>query len=263
MMATRDYIDKHGKPVAFYSDKHAVFRVSQAETRRTGMTQFGRALHDLNIDLICANSSQAKGRVERANLTLQDRLVKEMRLENISGIDNANAWLETFISDFNRRFGRPATYPKNLHRTVSESGQELDDIFAWQTLRTLSKSLTFQYDKILYLVEPTEENSRIAGEKIIAFDYPDGTLAFRHGSRILEYQMFDKLECISQGRIVDNKRLGAVLKLAQEKQDELEAAVKRKRSRHMPKRRAQVQEQLRAINPVLADPSLFKSSLKK
>lgn len=263
MMATRDYIDKHGKPVAFYSDKHAVFRVSQAGTRRTGMTQFGRALHDLNIDLICANSSQAKGRVERANLTLQDRLVKEMRLENITGIDNANAWLETFISDFNRRFAGPAKYPKNLHRTVSESSPELDDIFAWQTLRTLSKSLTFQYDKILYLVEPTEVNSRIAGEKILAFDYPDGTLAFRHGSRILEYQMFDKLECISQGRIVDNKRLGAVLKLAQEKQDELEAAGKRKRSQSMPKRRAQIQAQLRAINPVLAEPSLIKSSQKK
>lgn len=138
MMATRDYIDKHGKPVAFYSDKHAVFRVSQAETRRTVMPQFGRVLHDLNIDLICANSSQAKGRVERANLTLQDRLVKEMRLENITEIDNANAWLETFISDFNRRFARPAKYPKNLHRTVSESSPELDDIFAWQTLRKLS-----------------------------------------------------------------------------------------------------------------------------
>jgi len=81
MLATREYLDKHGKPVAFYSDKHAVFRVSQAETRRTGMTQFGRALHDLNIELICANSSQAKGRIERANLTLQDRLIKEMRLE--------------------------------------------------------------------------------------------------------------------------------------------------------------------------------------
>ncbi|MGC1072786.1 ISNCY family transposase [Pantoea agglomerans] len=143
MVATRDYIDKHGKPVAFYSDKHTVFRVSQAETRRTGVTQFGRALHDLNIELICANSSQAKGRVERANLTLQDRLVKEMRLENISGIDNANAWLETFISDFNRRFGRPATYPKNLHRPVSETRAELDNIFAWQTLRTLSTSLRF------------------------------------------------------------------------------------------------------------------------
>lgn len=80
MLATREYVDKHGKPVAFYSDKHAVFRVSQAETRRTGMTQFGRALHDLNIELICANRSQAKGRVERANLTLQDRLIKESPL---------------------------------------------------------------------------------------------------------------------------------------------------------------------------------------
>lgn len=130
MVATRDYIEKHGKPVAFYSDKHAVFRVSQTETRRTGITQFGRALHDLNIDLICANSSQAKGRVERANLTLQDRLVKEMRLENITGIDGTNAWIETFINDFNRRFARPPKYPKNLHRTVLESHLELDDIFA-------------------------------------------------------------------------------------------------------------------------------------
>lgn len=263
MLATREYVDKHGKPVAFYSDKHAVFRVSQAETRRTGMTQFGRALHDLNIELICVNSSQAKGRVERANLTLQDRLIKEMRLENISGIDAANAWLDVFIRDFNSRFARPATYPKDLHRPVSENRSELDDIFAWQTLRTLSKSLTFQYDKMLYLVEPSEENAHIAGEKILAFDYPDGTLAFRYGNRTLKYQVFDKLACIDQGRIVDNKRLGAVLKLAQEKQDELETAGKRNRSQHMPKRRAQVQEQLRAMNPVLADPTLFKPSLKR
>lgn len=63
MLATREYLEKHGKPVAFYSDKHAVFRVSQAENRRTGTTQFGRVLHDLNIELICANSSQAKGRI--------------------------------------------------------------------------------------------------------------------------------------------------------------------------------------------------------
>ena len=263
MLATREYVDKHGKPVAFYSDKYAVFRVSQAETRRTGMTQFGRALHDLNIELICANSSQAKGRVERANLTLQDRLIKEMRLENISGIEAANAWLDVFIRDFNRRFARPATYPKDLHRPVSENRTELDDIFAWQTLRTLSKAMTFQYDKMLYLVEPSEENTHIAGEKILAFDYPDGTLAFRYGNRTLKYQVFDKLACIDQGRIVDNTRLGAVLKLAQEKQDELETAGKRNRSQHMPRRQAQVQEQLRAMNPVLADPTLFKPSLKR
>ncbi|MCY0458485.1 transposase, partial [Klebsiella pneumoniae] len=92
IMATRQYIDKHGKPVAFYSDKHAVFRVSGPESRRTGTTQFGRALRELAIELICANSSQAKGRVERVNKTLQDRLIKEMRLQNISSVAEANQW---------------------------------------------------------------------------------------------------------------------------------------------------------------------------
>ncbi len=101
--------------------------------------------------------------------------------------------------------------PKDLHRPVSESNEELDDIFAWQELRKLSKTLTFRYDKMIYLVEPTEENTRIAGEKITVYDYPDGTLAFKYGYRSLKYQVFDKLECLDQGQIVDNKRLGAVL----------------------------------------------------
>jgi hypothetical protein len=265
MLATREYIDKHGKPVAFYSDKHAVFRVSQAESRRTGTTQFGRVLHDLNIELICANSSQAKGRVERANLTLQDRLIKEMRLESISSIEEANVWLDSFILDFNRRFAKAPKYPKNLHRPVNEQPAELDDIFAWQELRTLSKSLTFQYDKMLYLVEPTEENTRIAGEKIMVYDYPDGTLGFKYGYRMLTYQVFDKLAIVDQGAIVDNKRLGAVLKLAQAQQDERDRDGQRERSKKMPKRRAQarLQEQLRAINPVLANPEEFRASLKR
>ncbi|HHL9303720.1 TPA: ISNCY family transposase, partial [Escherichia coli] len=128
MMATRQYIDKHGKPVAFYSDKHAVFKVNGQESRRAGTTQFGRALRELAIELICANSSQAKGRVERVNKTLQDRLIKEMRLQNICSIAQANQWIENFISDFNRRFSRPAKYPKDLHRPVIQCSQELDDI---------------------------------------------------------------------------------------------------------------------------------------
>jgi transposase len=90
--ATRTYLEQYGKPVAFYSDKHATFRVNKVgATQGDGMTQFGRALHQLNIDIICANAPQAKGRVERANGTLQDRLVKEMRLEGISTMEAANA----------------------------------------------------------------------------------------------------------------------------------------------------------------------------
>ena len=265
MMATRQYIDKHGKPVAFYSDKHAVFKVNGQESRRAGTTQFGRALRELAIELICANSSQAKGRVERVNKTLQDRLIKEMRLQNICSIAQANQWIENFISDFNRRFSRPAKYPKDLHRPVIQCSQELDDIFAWHELRTLSKALTFQYDKIMYIVEPTEENTRIAGEKITVFDYPDGSIAFRHLHRSLYCRVFDKLACIDQGAVVDNKRLGAVLRLAQQKQDELEEEGKRMRSQKMPRRSAQkrVLEELRAINPVLASPQDFIPSLKR
>lgn len=130
MLATREYIEQHGKPVSLYSDKHAIFRVSGPENRNTTVTQFGRVLYDLAIELICANSSEAKGRVERANQTLQDRLIKEMRLEGITGIEAANAWLATFIADFNRRFSRPAWFPKDLHRPVQESPDELRDIFA-------------------------------------------------------------------------------------------------------------------------------------
>ncbi|WP_441301333.1 ISNCY family transposase [Burkholderia sp. S-53] len=74
--ATRAYIERHGKPVAFYSDKASVFRSTTASKTGSSVTHFGRAMYELNIDTFCANSSSAKGRVERAHLTLQDRLVK-------------------------------------------------------------------------------------------------------------------------------------------------------------------------------------------
>ncbi len=265
MLATREYIEKHGKPLAFYSDKQGVFRVNHPNGATTGTTQFGRVLHDIGVELICANSPQAKGRVERANKTLQDRLIKEMRLEGISNIEEANVWLEGFVGDFNQRFAQAPRYPKNLHRPVTEYREEIDDIFSWQETRKLTKALTFRYDKMIYLVEPTEENSRLAGENIQVYDYPDGTLAFKYGHRSLRYQVFDKLECIDQGQIVDNKRLGTVLKLAQDKMDDLERQGKRDRSQRMPKRRAQarIQEQLRAINPILVNPEEFRASLLK
>ena len=82
--ALRGYLNDHGCPVAFYSDKHSVFRATNPNTEgEQSMTQFGRALAELNIEILCAHSSQAKGRVERANRTLQDRLVKELRLAGL------------------------------------------------------------------------------------------------------------------------------------------------------------------------------------
>ncbi|HDM8234129.1 TPA: ISNCY family transposase, partial [Vibrio campbellii] len=231
MLTTREYLNEHGKPVAFYSDKHSIFRVNQEKQKQVGQTQYARVLKELGIELICANSSQAKGRVERVNLTLQDRLIKEMRLQGINTIEEANAWLPYFIADFNRRFAKPAMYPKNMHRKVRETQQELDDIFSWQEIRKLSKSLTFQYDKVVYLIEPTEENSRLVHEHVKVLDYPNGDIAIVYGHRKLEFKIFDKLEHVQQTQIVDNKRLGQVLKFAQQQQEEFERQQKRTRSK--------------------------------
>ncbi len=103
-----------------------VFRVNKTMERRQGMTQFGRALYELNIEIICANSSQAKGRVERANGTLQDRLVKEMRLRGISTMAAGNAFLPTFMADYNARFAKAPRNPKNMHRPLA-AHDDLDD----------------------------------------------------------------------------------------------------------------------------------------
>jgi len=108
------YLAAHGKPVALYSDKFSVFRVNannyEEKTFGKGITQFGRACFELNIDTWCANSSQAKGRVERANLTLQDRLVKEMRLRGINTQEAANAYAPSFIADFTRSPGNGPSF---------------------------------------------------------------------------------------------------------------------------------------------------------
>ncbi len=87
MPATREYIEKRGEPLAFYSDKHGVFRVNHPNVATTGTTPFGWVLHDISVELICANSPQAKGRVERANKMRQDSLIKEMRPEGIRSIE--------------------------------------------------------------------------------------------------------------------------------------------------------------------------------
>jgi hypothetical protein len=131
--ATRAYLERYGKPVAFYSDKHGVFRVNRKDAiGGDGMTQFGRALHALNIDIICANSSQAKGRVERANGTLQDRLVKEMRLSGIDTIAAGNAFLPAFMEKYNARFAKAPFDDRDVHRTLVAGHDDLDDAFAWK-----------------------------------------------------------------------------------------------------------------------------------
>ncbi len=213
--ATRAYLERHGKPMAFYSDKASVFRVNKPDASGgDGHTQFARAMFELNIEGICANSSQAKGRVERTHLTLQDRLVKELRLRNISSIDAANLYMPEFIADHNRRFAKPPKNSHDAHRPLRiEDNLEL--IFTWREPRCVSKSLTIQYDKMLYLLEDTPAHRELSGHYIEVYHYPDGRIEPRANGAVLAHTLFDRLSEIDQGAIVDNKRLGHVLQMAQ------------------------------------------------
>src|SRR5215472_2156425 len=216
--AARAYLEAWGKPVAFYSDKHGVFGVNRpGALGGDGMTQFGRALHALNIDIICVNSSPAKGRVERANKTLQDRLVKELRLAGAATLAEGNALLPAFIADYNARFAKAPANDKDLHRPL-RAGDDLDDAFAWKEERTLSQALTLQYDKVVFILEPSEQAKAAIGKRVTVVDYPDGRLAIRYRGIDLAYRTFDKVRQISQAAIVENKQLGAALAFTREKQ---------------------------------------------
>ncbi|WP_336044194.1 ISNCY family transposase [Klebsiella michiganensis] len=220
--ATRRYIEKHGKPLTLYSDKAGVFRVNNKHaTSGDGHTQFGRAMHELNIQTICAETSSAKGRVERAHLTLQDRLVKELRLQNVSSMEDANAFTEEYIADYNRRFGKIPRHDYDVHRQL-EHDEDLDTILTVRELRKVSKSLTVQYDKMLYLIEDSDLSRRAIGKYINVYHYPDGKKELRLNGVALPYSTYDRLSEIDQGEIIDNKRLGRALEfiqIIQEKRD--------------------------------------------
>jgi len=212
--ATRQYLDTYGKPVAIYSDKASVFHCNNpASTPGKGVTQYGRAMFELNIDTWCANSSQAKGRVERANLTLQDRLVKELRLRHIDTKEAANAYAPHFMADFNGRFGKVPKSAFNAHRPLRDD-EDLDLILTSRVPRRVSNSLTVQYDRVIYMLADTVENRSLIHKYLDVFEYPDGRIEIRVNGAALPYVEYDRLSQIDQGAEIDNKRLSHALQLA-------------------------------------------------
>jgi len=218
--ALAKYLAAHGKPVSFYSDKFSVFYVkNRSSTAGKGVTQFGRAVYELNIEAFCANTSQAKGRVERANLTLQDRLVKELRLREINSKEAANAYAPSFIADFNRRFAKPPKSDHDAHRPVRED-EDLRQILAYRVPRKISNALTVQYDRVMYLLDDTAANRRLIGQYIEVVEFPDGVIEVQADGVSLPYKEYDRITQIDQGAEVENKRLSAALAVARIMQEQ-------------------------------------------
>lgn len=215
------YLKRHGAPVAFYSDKHSVFRVAKKDAKGgQGMTQFGRALCELNIEILCANSSQAKGRVERMNRTLQDRLVKELRLAGICDMEAGNAFLPGFMEDYNARFAIAPARSDDLHRSINLAPDRLTEILCKREQRYVGSQLTFSFERKRIMLEETEVTRGLVGRYVETYAYADGRLDVRWKGYSLPYRMFDKDQRVTHAAITENKRLGDVLAYIKERQDQ-------------------------------------------
>ncbi len=214
------YLTTHGCPTAFYSDKHTVFRVNRPDAKGgSGMTQFGRALAELNIEILCANSSQAKGRVERANRTLQDRLVKELRLAGICDMSTGNAFLPGFVEQFNEKFSVPAVKTENVHRRLNVQASRLADILCHREQRHVGQQLALAYDRRQIILERSEIADKLAGQYVEIYDFADRPLEVRWKGHSLPYRVFSKDQRVSHTAIVENKRLSHALATVKAQQD--------------------------------------------
>ena len=215
------YLRDYGAPVAFYSDKHSVFRVAKKDAKGgQGMTQFGRALCELNIEILCANSSQAKGRVERMNRTLQDWLVKELRLVGIADMAAGNAFLPGFMEDYNARFAIAPARSEDLHRPLNLAPDRLTEILCKREQRYVGAQLTFSFERQRIMLQETEVTRGLVGRYVETYAYADGRLDVRWKGHSLPYTVFDKDQRVTHAAITENKRLGDVLAYIKERQDQ-------------------------------------------
>jgi transposase len=184
----REHVLAHGLPLALYSDRHSIFRVNAKEVESDdGLTEFGRVSARLGIEQICATTPQAKGRVERANQTLQDRLIKELRLAGISDIAAAQVFLPGFMARHNARFAVAPRDPDDAHRSWRGGIDALDAALARHADRTLSKALTFSAGGAVHCIKTAGPGIALRGARVTVRHYLDGRMDVVFKDRILPY----------------------------------------------------------------------------
>jgi len=188
MDSMKRYITRYGIPKSVYLDKHSTYKspaeptIEEQLAGQQPMSQFERSLDELEIEVIHANSPQAKGRVERLFRTLQDRLVKEMRLKGIKNVDEANEFLKTYLPKHNRKFRKSAASEADLHRPALHS-RELDRILCIKEDRTVRNDFTIAYNGMLYQIEKATR-----AKKVVIEERLDGTLHITYNGQDLEYR---------------------------------------------------------------------------
>jgi hypothetical protein len=189
----REYIERYGLPLALYSDKHSVFRINRVEPQSSrGLTQFGRAVSALGIELIYANSPEAKGKVEKKNSDLQRRLIKEMELDGITNTEDANnGYLDKFTERFNKRFERSAKNPLDAHATI-ENTEALDLHFTLQEPRVLSKNYTLSYKGQIIKLKKPNTVKKLYQAQVIVCEAESGEITVLLNGQSLYYEVYNK-----------------------------------------------------------------------
>lgn len=204
---TMSYLDKHGRPRALYADRGRVYKVNNSKDGKPRATQFMRMLKELDIELINAYCAQAKGRVERLFKTLQDRLVKELELQKIETIDEANKFLqEVYIDLFNKKFRKQPRADVNLHRSLE--GYDLNSIFCIKENRILNNDRTISYKNRWFLIQKKQPVQLHKKSQIVVCQHLDGTISLRAQGKKLDYKEIVKMPHVEkhhQIKPIENK----------------------------------------------------------
>jgi transcriptional regulator with XRE-family HTH domain len=187
MQALYGHVSEYGLPMALYSDQHGIFRVNQGDSNYGRQSHFGLALSTLGIESICATSPQAKGRVERPNGTLQDRLLKALRVEGVSSIEDANAFIPEYVRRHNRCFAIAPTDPGDGHIAWHASAIELRRILSKRHPRKLSTSLNCQFRAQWLQVHLPESGHSLRGSSVTVVEHFDGSLELLWRGKALPY----------------------------------------------------------------------------
>ena len=197
--ALRSHVLAHGRPLAFYSDRHGIFRVNAKDAASgDGKTEFGRVAERLAIEPIHARTPQAKGRVERSNQTLQDRLVQEMRLRGITTMAEAEAYLPEFMAAWNQKFAVDPRDASSAHRPWTGSAGDLDAMLARREERVLSKALTFRAAGSMYCVKTSGPGTALRRARVTLLHYMDGSMRVHYKDRILACTAYKTLPVVPE-----------------------------------------------------------------
>jgi len=186
------WVRKHGLPASLYVDRDSIYRcegvasIAEQLAGKEPQTQFGRAMEQLGVELILANSPQAKGRVERMNGVLQDRLVKEMRLAGINDTESANRFLDgKYLRAFHRQFARAAASPVDVHRAVPRN---LNEVLSWEEERVVQGDWTVACAGQRYQLDRQHEALSLVRRKVIVRTRRDGRVQLVYRGQALKWR---------------------------------------------------------------------------